>query len=328
MPMSSTLFYSCQSHSCLARARVFALVFLGLSAVGAHGQESNRPQGPGFERQQEFWQSLVETDQRFADRATQAGRTAGFLEFLATDSVVFRGGPVDAVELYSSTEFAQEANQIAWKAHYVDVSRAGDLGLSAGPLTIFGESGANNFGHLISIWRFIDERWQLMADITVNIPGYLSLDVAPSFTDTLPVIEETANPLSVEVMSNTLDALVEADALYGRSINFRGGQRALLRYGLDNTRVYLPGMGPAVGAEAASSVYGAFLDNQLATTNPITLNNVGAFLSDSKEMGYTYGTMTSSSEESQADFETSYMRLWRFSQNGEWRIAVEVLSPF
>jgi hypothetical protein len=70
------------------------------------------------------------------------------------------------------------------------------------------------------------------------------------------------------------------------------------------------------------------LDNQLATTNPITLNNVGAFLSDSKEMGYTYGTMTSSSEESQADFETSYMRLWRFSQNGEWRIAVEVLSPF
>jgi hypothetical protein len=162
----------------------------------------------------------------------------------------------------------------------------------------------------------------------VNIPGYLSLDVAPSFTDTLPVIEETANPLSVEVMSNTLDALVEADELYGRSINFRGGQRALLRYGLDNTRVYLPGMGPAVGAEAASSVYGAFLDNQLATTNPITLNNVGAFLSDSKEMGYTYGTMTSSSEESQADFETSYMRLWRFSQNGEWRIAVEVLSPF
>ena len=278
--------------------------------------------------QRGFWQTLVDTDQRFAARSAQAGRTEAFLEFLAADSIVFRAGPVDAVELYSSTDFAEEASQIAWKAHYVDVSRAGDLGLSAGPLTVFSEDGQNSFGHLISIWRASDDRWALMADIVVNIPGFLSLDVEPNYDDTLPVIAETANPLSAEVLGNTLRSLVDADELFGRSINFRGGQRALLRYGLENTRVYLPGMGPAVGAEAASSVYGAFLDNQLATTNPISLANHGAYLSASKEMGYTFGTMETSSEESGAGFQTSYMRLWRFSQSGEWRIAVEVLSPY
>jgi ketosteroid isomerase-like protein len=270
----------------------------------------------------------VEADQRFAQLSAQAGRRAAFLEFLAPDSVVFREGPVDALTLYSSSSFAEAASEIDWKAHYVDVSNAGDVGLSAGPLTIFNESGSDSYGHLISMWRSSGAGWELMADIVVGIPGFLSLDVEPSYADTLPVIAETANPASVSVAENTLQSLVDADELFGRSINFRGGQRALLRYGLENTRVYLPGMGPAVGAEAASSVYGAFLDNQLATTNPVNLSNLGAYLSSSQEMGYTYGTMETDSSAAEAGFKTSYMRLWRFNQEGEWRIAVEVLSPF
>ena len=284
--------------------------------------------GPEERAQIEQWQTLVEADQRFAQLTAQAGRRAAFLEFLAPDSVVFREGPVDALTLYLSSSFAEAASEIDWKAHYVDVSNAGDVGLSAGPLTIFNESGSDSYGHLISMWRSSSAGWELMADIVVGIPGFLSLDVEPSYADTLPVIAETAIPASVSVAGNTLQSLVDADELFGRSINFRGGQRALLRYGLENTRVYLPGMGPAVGAEAASSVYGAFLDNQLATTNPVNLSNLGAYLSSSQEMGYTYGTMETDSSTAEAGFKTSYMRLWRFNQEGEWRIAVEVLSPF
>ena len=300
------------------------LTLMALSAVSL-------AQGAGGldERTQiEKWQTLVQADQRFSQLTVQAGRRAAFLEFLAPDSVVFREGPVDALTLYSSSSFAEAASEIDWKAHYVDVSNAGDVGLSAGPLTIFNESGSDSYGHLISMWRSFGAGWELMADIVVGIPGFLSLDVEPSYADTLPVIAETANLASVSVAGNTLQSLVDADELFGRSINFRGGQRALLRYGLENTRVYLPGMGPAVGAEAASSVYGAFLDNQLATTNPVNLSNLGAYLSSSKEMGYTYGTMETDSSNAEAGFITSYMRLWRFNQGGEWRIAVEVLSPF
>lgn len=312
----------------LARAmKVIAVVGLALTVlpVLALAQVT----GGGDQRLQiAHWQTLVEADQRFAQLTAQAGRRAAFLEFLAPDSVVFREGPVDALTLYSSSSFAEAASEIDWKAHYVDVSNAGDVGLSAGPLTIFNGSGSDSYGHLISMWRSSSAGWELMADIVVGIPGFLSLDVEPSHADTLPVIAETAIPASVSVAGNTLQSLVDADELFGRSINFRGGQRALLRYGLENTRVYLPGMGPAVGAEAASSVYGAFLDNQLATTNPVNLSNFGAYLSSSQEMGYTYGTMETDSSTAEAGFKTSYMRLWRFNQEGEWRIAVEVLSPF
>ena len=295
------------------------LIFWSLGCVAA--EETSQYQN---------WLELAATDQTFADRSAAIGRTRAFLEFLGEGSVVFRDGPVDALELYSSDSFQAGANEISWRAHYIDVSRAGDLGLSAGPLTIInpsGDSDQNVFGHLISVWQKVSGKWQLMADIVVGIPGYLSLEVESNYADTVPVLEETAHPVLAMDQSNTLQSLIDADNLFGRSINFRGGQRALLRYGLENTRVYLPGMAPAVGAESASSVYGAFLDNQLSTTNPVSLTFVGGYLSQSKEMGYTYGTMEAEADDDEVAFVTDYLRLWRFSDSNEWRIAVEVLSP-
>lgn len=283
------------------------------------------------ETQYQYWFELAAADESFADRSTEIGRARAFLEFLGQGSVVFREGPIDALELYRSEEFQRSVSEISWKAHYIDVSRAGDLGLSAGPLTLFsasGQSDRDSFGHLISVWRKFDGNWQLMADIVVPIPGFLSLDVEPSFEDTLPVLAEAAHPVMATIETNSLQSLIEADNRFGQSINFRGGQRALLRYGLDNTRVYLPGMAPAIGVESASLVYGAFLDDKLSTTNPVSLNYVGGFLSDSKEMGYTYGTMASTDATADFGFRTSYLRLWRLTQGNDWKIAVEVLSPY
>ncbi len=277
----------------------------------------------------QYWLELESADQTYADRSLEIGRHQAFLEFLGQDSVVFRDGPVDALELYSSESFS--GNEISWEAHYIDVSRAGDLGLSAGPLVIINPSDDPDqdlYGHLISIWRKQGIRWELMADLAVLIPGYLSMDVQPNFDDTRPVLEETAPPYAAMTDINPMESLVEADLTFGRSINFRGGRRALLRYGMENSRVYLPGMAPAVGAEDASTVYGAFLDTQLEATVPITLNHVGGYLAASQELGYTYGTMHEEGATDESGFRANYLRLWRLSTADEWRIAVEVLSPF
>ena len=278
--------------------------------------------------QYQHWLELKAADQGFADRSVEIGRTGAFLEFLGQGSTVFRNGPVDALELYSSEIFQNNVNEISWEAHYVDVSRAGDLGLTAGPLNFLADESTRQFGHLISIWQRQEGRWVLMADIVATIPGFLSLEVEPNFDDTSPVLEETAHPVMAMTETNNMQLLIDRDNLFGQSINFRGGQRALLRYGLENTRVYLPGMAPAVGADSASSVYGAFLDNQLSTTNQISLTHMGGFLSASKDVGYTYGTMENLEDDSQQAFRTSYMRLWRFTASNEWKIAVEALNPY
>ena len=279
--------------------------------------------------QYQYWLDLAAADQRYADRNLEIGRNQSFLEFLGEGSVVFRDGPVDARSLYLAPDF--QGNDLTWEAHYVDVSRAGDLGLTAGPMISIAEPGENEgnntFGYLISVWKKQTGEWKLAADMFVFIPGFLSLEVEPDFEDIQGVLEETAHPVLALTDDNNLQSLVDADNLFGRSINVRGGERALLRFGLENVRVYLPGMGPAVGADVASSVYGAFLDDQLQTTTPININHMGGFLSESKEMGFTYGVMTTNPEEVQSGFRGNYLRLWRLTSSNEWRIAVEVLRP-
>ena len=307
------------------------LLLLGFQFMTSQAQDQDSVQLSQRDqevRQYQYWLELMAADQGFANRSVEIGRTGAFLEFLGQGSTVFRDGPVDALELYSSEIYQNNVNEISWEAHYVDVSRAGDLGLTAGPLNFLGNASTGQFGHLISIWQRQEGRWVLMADIVASIPGFLSLEVEPNFDDTSPVLEETAHPVMATAGTNNMQSLIDRDNLFGDSINFRGGQRALLRYGLENTRVYLPGMAPAVGADSASSVYGAFLDNQLSTTNQINLTHIGGFLSASKELGYTYGTMETLEGDLQQSFRTSYMRLWRFTASNEWKIAVEVLSPF
>ena len=279
--------------------------------------------------QYQYWLELAAADQTYADRALEIGRTQAFLEFLGEGSVVFRDGPVDALEIYSSPDF--RGNDLTWESHYIDVSRAGDLGLSAGPMTSINtdnEDRPDVFGHLVSVWRKQEGAWKLAADIFAFIPGFLSLEVEPNFEDTQLVFEETAYPVMADSGEGGMQSLIDADNLFGRSINIRGGERALLRYGMKNIRVYLPGMGPAIGADVASSVYGAYLDDVLETTTPVNLDHMGGYLSESKEMGFTYGVMSTNPEEAQSGFNSNYLRLWRLTLNNEWRIAVEVLNPF
>ena len=289
-------------------------------AALAEGQERSHYQ---------YWLGLSAADQRYADRAIEVGRNQAFLEFLGEGSVIFRDGPLDALAYYSSPNFS--GGDVTWEAHYIDVSRAGDLGLSAGPLSLVNpdlDQGSDQFGHLISVWRKQQGQWKLAADMAVFIPGFLSLEVEPAFADTQPVFAETASPQIADSEFNTMQRLIETESNYGRSINIRGGERALLRYGMENIRVYLPDMGPAIGADVASSVYGTFLDTLLERLTPISLNHMGGYLSESGEMGFTYGIMATNPEEVQPGFRTNYLRLWRLSSNNEWRIAVEVLRPF
>lgn len=281
------------------------------------------------EEQLRYWYELEAADRDFSEAATTLGRTQAFLAVLAENSIVFRAGPVDALDVYAENQYQYRLDQLNWQSHFIDVSRSGDLGVSVGPSRFTSNSGdvrRETYGYLVGIWVKVAEQWKLLADVPVRLPGYLSLDVKPDFADTERVLRETAHP--VMAAENDMQSLIDADNLFGQSINFRGGQRALLRYGLENQRVYLPGMAPAVGAEAASTVYGRFMDSHVATTNPVSMRYMGGYLAASGEMGFTYGIMSANVDEGGSGFQASYLRIWRFTNSNEWKIALEVVSPY
>jgi len=281
-----------------------------------------------------FWQELATADNDFSQAATEQGRTEAFLEVLGEGSVLFREGrPVDARELYQINQTSYRLDQLSWRGHFIDVSRDGDLGITVGPNVFTPIQEAQDeverqqsYSHVVNVWHKVNGDWKLMLDMFARVPGFLSMDVEPDYRDTQQVLAETAPP----EMTRDIDmqSLIDADNRHGISINFRGGQRALLRYGLENQRVYLPGMAPGIGAEAGSIAYGRFLDSRVATTNPITMTYMGGYLSTSKELGYTYGEMTTSEMQDRSGFRANYLRIWRFTTSNEWRIAMEFLSEF
>jgi len=272
----------------------------------------------------QIWESLRDADARLAESSRTLGFNQAFLNSFSDGAVIFRRGPVDARNLYEQVGPAQRGEStLESKANYIDFSRAGDIGLTSGPYRFTNGSGSEarrTYGHFVTIWRKFDGQWRMAADMTVRVPGVLGLDVNADIAETLQSLNEAT---VADVNHNTLESLVEADERFISSINFRGGMRAMLRYGLETQRVYVPGMAPGIGLEAGAQVYGSYLDDSLEMS-ALQHDSRGSFLSESGDAGYTFGTMTAQG----SDFNTNYLRYWRFTPEGEWRIAVEVLNPY
>lgn len=272
----------------------------------------------------QIWESLREADARLAESSRTLGFNQAFLNSFSDGAVIFRRGPVDARNLYEQAGPAQRGETtLESKANYIDFSSAGDIGLTSGPYRFTNGSGSEarrTYGHFVTIWRKFDGQWRMAADMTVRVPGILSLDVNADIAETLQALNESS---TIGADANSLESLVDADERFISSINFRGGMRAMLRYGLENQRVYVPGMAPGIGIEAGAQVYGAYLDDSLEMS-ALQHQSGGYFLAESGDAGYTFGTMSAQG----SDFNTNYLRYWRFTPEGEWRIAVEVLNPY
>jgi hypothetical protein len=70
---------------------------------------------------------VVEAEHAFAQYSIDRGMKDAFLSFAAPDGVVFRRGPVNAIELWKSRNPAP-AGLLTWWPVYADVSLAGDMG--------------------------------------------------------------------------------------------------------------------------------------------------------------------------------------------------------
>jgi hypothetical protein len=75
---------------------------------------------------------VVEAEHAFALYSIEHGMKDAFLSFAAPDGVIFRRGPVNAIETWSKRNPAPNG-LLTWWPVYADVSRAGDMGWTTGP---------------------------------------------------------------------------------------------------------------------------------------------------------------------------------------------------
>jgi ketosteroid isomerase-like protein len=253
---------------------------------------------------------LVNSEREFAQRAKADGMQAAFLNTLSDNAVVFRPLPVNGKLWY--LERGETVAQLIWEPEFADVSASGDLGYTTGPWKFLPEGEGSEqiyFGHYLSIWRkTCDGGWMVEVDIGISHDGPF----------------EAAELVTATKVGNKFDRdqawkqLAELEAGIGESSGDEL-RELYLAHCDENIRFYRDGNVPVLGVGAASE--------QLADMpGEIKVNTLEVVVASSGDLGYAYGTQDVSSGSGSPKTE-AYLRIWRNSGNGEWRIVTDFALP-
>ena len=305
-----------------ARAAVVAFALL-LAALLAASASAQLPPLPTSDKN--FPSSLapvVEAEHAFAAYSIEHGMKDAFLYFAAPDGVVFRRGPVNAIEVWTQTNPAP-TGLLTWWPTYADVSRAGDLGWTTGPYE-FRENPSDKepagTGHFATLWRKQpDGSFKFVLDFGIH-------HAAPSTAETVlqypPTIQKNAGRGKSDVDAEAArSSLLEAERELAKDSASKGFGVALLAHADDTFRLYRQNNFPFVGRESARKTLEA-------KTDVLTWKATKADVARSGDLGYAYGTYelkSKPSDEKPAE-QGNYMRIWE-RHDGAWRIVLDVANP-
>lgn len=257
--------------------------------------------------------TLVECERSFARDAAVKGTRAAFLAWLAPTGVVFRPGPVNGRRAWT----AAKANDavLSWEPAYAALSAAGDLGWTTGPWSWRPGRGRDEsaWGEYLTVWRRQpDGRFLAALDIGVAHERQPSAAHEPVFLAPASAPRGGRGPL------DRRRSLWKADADFGRLARQGGVAAAIEHYGAELVLVLREGMPRVVGLVAAS-------DSLRAREGSATLMSLAQFLSESGDVGYTYGSFVTG--EATTPDSGYYAHVWHRGETKTWELAAEIVQP-
>jgi ketosteroid isomerase-like protein len=266
---------------------------LGIACVGAAAfAEAQAPVGRRY-------RSLVDTERRFAAASVELGSRAAFRTYLTRDAIIFRPGPVNGW-----TTVAQERDDgvtLEWAPARVELSQAGDLGLTVGVWRRTGAGGARTFGRYVTLWqRTIEGSWRVTADIGTAAPGDVDW---PASVEAGTLASRAAG---VDLSEDTVDARLEA---------LRAVDRAAARTIGDvhpAASAYRDGRAVVSGRDALAN---------LASDEGVAREQVDAAIARSGDLGYTFG-----STQPTGGAPGGYLRVWSRTTGGDWALLFDVVT--
>lgn len=122
--------------------------------------------------------TLAEAERAFS-RAAQTGTVHdAFVSVMAPDAVLFRPGPVNALQRLASNPFPATL-YLYWAPSFAEVSADGTMGVTYGPY-VAGQRGSapTGNGHFVTVWTRIGGVWKVAVDIGAQGPIEFSVDSA------------------------------------------------------------------------------------------------------------------------------------------------------
>lgn len=253
-------------------------------------------------------QKVVDTEHSFAKAAETRGTKSAFLEYLASDGLLFLPDKVNGREYWNKR--AESTGLLSWAPNFADVSANGIVGYTTGNWEYRPKGKGDmpaGFGEFITVWqRQADGKYRFVVDIGI---GH---DKPQKYSEewvTTAVATRDANE------KNTSAA--DTAAGFFELATTKGAKKAYSAYASDEIRLFREGKMPFVGKKAALN---AVKDEK----GTLTLSKRSSFLG-SADLAYTVSTY-SRTDGGKVIEKGNYVQIWRLA-GGKWRIVIDVFKP-
>jgi ketosteroid isomerase-like protein len=266
-------------------------------------------------------QSLIEAERAFSRLSEEKGIKEAFLTYLADDSIVFRPKPVPGKKAYEAVPDDSPV-LLTWEPAYAEIALDGDLGYTTGPYQVRDKSKPGDsarFGHYVSLWqKQPGGLWKVVLDVGIRHPqpGFRPMEVMTR--------KETGRPkrlIKVDKFGE-LNNLLQVEANFSAKAAAEGVLAAYIAFAHDDIRFYRDGSLPETGIEAV---------RQATSESPgkSTWEPMDGDVSRWGTLGFIFGTVAtrSSGATDAAAASTSYLRIWRKTPDGQWKIALDLAVP-
>lgn len=266
-------------------------------------------------------QSLISEERAFSKLSEEKGIKEAFLAYLADDSIVFRPKPVPGRKVY---EVAPDDSPmlLTWEPAYAEAAPDGDLGYTTGPYQLKNKADPAvppRHGHYVSIWqKQPGGLWKVVLDAGISHPqpGFKPMEVMTR--------KETARSKKFVKVDRfkELNNLLRVEAEFSARAAAEGVAAAYAAFADTDIRLYRDGSLPESGLE---DVRRAALRNPGKTSWEPMDGDVSRW----GTMGFIFGTSETPSAEAAGGpaMRSSYLRIWRKSPEGAWKIALDLAVP-
>ncbi|HKO61247.1 MAG TPA: DUF4440 domain-containing protein [Pyrinomonadaceae bacterium] len=263
---------------------------------------------------------MVETERTFARASKDKGTTASFLEFIADDGILFRPRAVKGKEWLTANPppASDKRPWLHWEPSFAFMSGSGEMGYTFGPWEYrsnIKDPEPVAFGHFLTVWKKqLDGSWKFAVDLGISHPKASSPAPQLQMTDRY-------QPASRAVSVNRERAALIAREKRMSAAGARQGQQVafFVNNATSDVHLFRANKLPFVGHLAAMEI----LDPR---PNAWTWEVEFADVTNSGDLGYSYGTYKLAALGVRPAESGNYLRIWR-KERGVWKVAVDLANP-
>jgi ketosteroid isomerase-like protein len=261
--------------------------------------------------------SLVAAERAYAEHSLRRSAQSALTTYLAQNALLYRPRVVRAAA-YLRARPMVDYLALTWEPVFGDISAAGDFGYTTGPWISSDRRQPEvnpTFGQYARLWRRQpDGSWRV--EIEAGVPHEAD-SIGPGRT-----VRAAASQWrrSAAESGAARASLLRADSAFARDAETEGAASAFRRRADPQLRLLRHGRFPLLGTAATSF---------LRAADGYTWRPVAANVAASGDLGYTYGVYAVTTGAGAARTATEsgdYLRIWRRTAAGEWRVVLDLTS--